>query len=120
MTGSYTLPQEPKKERKDKGVQEFFEQLGYYVTWGHNYRRGEEWFELYDDDVMVAQVDTGVPLKDIVEDMIAWHQGREATSKSDWTCIGNPDSKEMKLLFKRVHDCKLYGIMPNGQTTLAL
>ena len=120
MTGSYTLPPEPKKERKDKGVQEFFERLGYYVTWDHNYRRGEEWYELYEDDHMVAQIDTGFPLADIVEDMIAWHEGREATSKSDWTCSGEPNSKRMKELFRRVHDFKLFGIEPNGQKTLAL
>ncbi len=75
---------------------------------------------MYDEDGhLAAQVDQGVALADIVEDMIAWHEGREATSKSDWICSGEK-GKEMDLLFKRVHDFKLYGILPNGQRTLAL
>lgn len=120
ITGSYKLPEQPKVERKDAGVQEYFEILGYRVGWDQNYRRGQSWYELYDeDDHLVAQIDMGFPLADIIEDMIAWHEGRDATSKSDWACCGEIDD-DMKLLWKRVHDYKLYGIMPNGQMTFPI
>ncbi len=119
VTGTYILPpQAPPPPPKDAGVREFFQTLGYKIECD---RRGLKfWYNLYDEDGhLAAQVDQGVPLTDIVEDMIAWHENREPTSKNDWICSGE-NGPEMKLLFKRVHDFQLYGILPDGQRTLGL
>jgi hypothetical protein len=111
-------PTAPPPPAKDAGVREFFQTLGYKVECDR--RNWDFWYNLYDENGhCAAQVDQGVPLADIVEDMIAWAEEREPTSKSDWKCSGEM-GPEMKLLFKRVHDFKLYGVMPNGQRTLAL
>lgn len=119
LTGSLNITPDPIPERKDKGVQEFFESLGYYVGWDHN--RHGSWFELHDDGI-VAQVDMGVPLEFIVEDMIAWHLEKEPEDrpeKPDWTLSGQ-QGPEMKELFKRVYDFKVKNQMPNGQLNMAL
>lgn len=116
MTGSYDIKPDPTPRRKDKGVKEFFEKLGYEVGWDHN--RSGYWYELYDEDEgMVAQVDWNVPLEVIVEDMIAWHLGKEPEDrpdKPDWVCSG-PEGLAMKELFKRVYDYQVTKTLPNGQ-----
>lgn len=120
MSGSYTLPPTPPPPpRKDAGVQEFFETLGYKVTWDRN--RTACWFELHDDG-LVAQIDMGVPLDVIIEDMIAWHLGKDPEDrpdKPDWVCSGE-EGPEMKELFKRVYNFKTFNQMPDGQIGLPL
>lgn len=87
---------------KDEGVQEYFEWLGYRVSWDFNQRRGEQWYELYEDNHLVAQIDRGVPLEDIIMDMCQWHQGKSGISKSDFKVCGNgPRFDEM---LKRVFE----------------
>jgi hypothetical protein len=120
VSGSYTLPpQPPAPPPKDAGVQEFFEMLGYKVSWDRN---GYQcWFELYDDG-LVAQVDMGVPLDVIVEDMIAWHLGKEPEDrpdKPDWACCAE-DGPELKELFRRVYNFKTFNQMPDGQINLGI
>jgi hypothetical protein len=101
-TGYNPYVTEPLPEAKDKGVQEFFEKLGYSVTCDSSRRTGESWFEIHDDG-LVCQIDQGVPLTDIVKDICQWHLGKDGVSESDWKCCG-PDTPELRLLFKRVYD----------------
>lgn len=127
MTGSMpdNWGRDPKREeaerqerRNNKEVIDFFKKLGYRMGWDFNRARGQEWHELYDENgYLVAQIDMGVPLKYIVEDMISWHKGEEPSDypeKPDWVCSG-PQGPEMKELFKRVYNFKMKGQLPNGQ-----
>ncbi len=123
MTGSYDfydIQNPPTPPCKDGGVQKYFENLGYYVGWDHN--RSGRWFELYDGDNMVAQIDMDIPLEVITEDMIAWHLGKEPVDrpgKPDWVCSGNgAKCHRMKELFKRVYNFSVNKQMPNGQLGL--
>lgn len=100
--------------QKDDGVQAFFEMLGYTVRWDRN--RNGAWFELYDDG-LVAQIDMGVSLDVIIEDMIAWHLGKNPSARPDkpyWVCSGE-EGPEMKELFRRVYNFKVFSQLPNGQ-----
>jgi len=106
-------------KQKDEGVQAFFEMLGYTVRWDRN--RTGAWFELYDDG-LVAQIDMGVSLDIIIEDMVAWHLGKEPENrpdKPDWVCSGE-GGQAMKDLFKRVYNFQTFKQMPNGQLNLTL
>ena len=120
VSGSYSIPAPPPPPpRVDAGVQEFFESLGYHVTWDHN--REGSWFELHEDG-LVAQVDMGVPLDVIIEDMIAWHLGKEPEdrpNKPDWACCGE-QGPEMKELFRRVYERKVNNTTPEGQIEFQL
>lgn len=76
ITSSYTIRPNPMiVERKDKGVREFFEMLGYSVSWDSNYRSHEKWYEIRNEDGLICQIDMGVPLDDIIMDIVQFHQG---------------------------------------------
>lgn len=118
-TSSYLMPApEPIPEAKDKGVREYFQKLGYTVECDGR-RWKEYWYNISDEDGLVCQIDQGVPLADIVMDIIEFHQGKPGVSKSDYTLSGE-ESPEQKLLFKRVYDFEKFGIMPDGQMELGL
>lgn len=105
--------------QKDKGVQEYFEKLGYSVHCDSSRRTGECWFEICDEDGLVCQIDQGVPLEDIIMDICEFYFDRPGVSKSDYKLCG-PPSERMTLLFKRVHDNKKFGAEKDGQLTLGL
>jgi len=92
----------PAEALTEKGgeVNDYFEKLGYQVTW--DFRSGERWWEIIKDDDLVAQIDMGVPLSDIVEDFCCFHLGKSGTSKSDYKVNGHgPQFDEM---LKRVYE----------------
>lgn len=120
ITGSYNIKEDPSiVEDKDKGVREFFEMLGYSVSWDSNYRLHEKWFEIIGENGLACQIDMNVPLEDIIMDIVQLHQGKPGISKSNYK-INGPDIDEMKKLFKVVHDYKVYGVMPDGQMILKI
>ena len=108
-----------KKMSMDKEVIAFFTGLGYDVGWDANHREGIEWHEIIKDGELVCQIDAGVPLDDIVADIIQFHQGREGASKSNYK-ISGPDSETLQAFFKAVYDFKINHILPNGQMLLPL
>lgn len=74
MSEDNIIPITPKK--LDIDIQEYFTSLGYSVTWDCRKSVSEEWYELYDEEhELVAQIDTGVPLDYVVEDLIEFHKG---------------------------------------------
>lgn len=79
----------------------FFTCLGYTVSWDMNRSTGDEWYEILDGDYMVAQIDMGVPLAHIREDMTRWHEGKDGTSPSDYT-VNMPQSAAADRLLERV------------------
>jgi hypothetical protein len=95
----------PLQEVKDN-VTEYFSGLGYQVTWDFSRRTGEEWYEIMEDDELVAQIDKGVPLADIIEDLLCLHRGlKKGTSKSDYKIsTGDEDDQSaFKRLLEKVY-----------------
>lgn len=121
ITGSYTLPPSPPTPpRKDVGVREFFEKLGYSVTFDYSRRLRESWWELYDDDEkLVCQIDQFVPLDVIVQDFIQFHLDKDPDSNVDYK-INAPNTDTSKKLFRKVYEFKTYNILPNGQLLMSL
>lgn len=118
ITSSYCpdyLKPKPYVPPVDAGVKDFFINMGYDV--GYDGRRwGQQWYEIYENDHLVCQVDQGVPLQDIIDDMTQWHLGKDGVSKSDWTCSG-PETPALKNLFRKVHDFKVCGTVPTDHLT---
>lgn len=93
----------PIKTEDDK-FREFFTKLGYHVS--TDSRFDHWWHNIHDTQGVVAQVDMGVKLEYIVENMSAWHLGKEPIDRPDepeWVCSG-PKTPRIDLLFKRVYE----------------
>lgn len=109
VTGSldYFGPTPPKK-KKDDGVQEFFENMGYEVLWDFKNYGGigrEEWWEIYEDDDLVAQIDMHVPLKYVIEDIAYFYMEKpciDRPDKPDWKFSG--EGEKTNKLLKKVYD----------------
>ena len=69
----------------------FFESLGYTVDWDFRGGTDPSWHEIRDEGELVCQIDSGIPLSDILEDLLCIHENRPATSKSEYT-INAPDT----------------------------
>jgi hypothetical protein len=61
-------------------VPDYFRSLGFKVSWDFSKISWEHWWEIYDGDITV-QIDQGVALADILEDLECIAEGRETTSK---------------------------------------
>lgn len=87
-----------------RDVVAYFTRLGYKVGWDMNTREGVRWHEIIDaDGKTVMQVDHGISLMGLREDIICWHEGREATSSEDYTVyVGGIDNPRAAELFRRV------------------
>lgn len=79
----------------------YFINLGYTVSWDAKLNQGLRWYEILEDGKLVAQIDMEIPLADAVEDITCWAQGREATSKSNYT-IAAPSGEATDRLFQKV------------------
>jgi len=66
-------------------------------------RLGKEWHEIYTDSILVAQIDMGVPLAAITEDMSCYHKGEESTSGEDYAVCGEGEIFD-ELIEKVYHD----------------
>lgn len=91
----------PFSKIKDE-ITDYFESLGYKTTWDCNTRQGIEWYEILEDNHLVCQIDIGVPLADLIEDMLCWEQDKEGTSKSNNTVCHEKSDPRWKELLKRV------------------
>lgn len=93
--------------REDRKVTVYFKKLGYDVTWDQSFRRGEIWHEIMTkDNQLVCQVDKGVPLENIREDMIAWYNGKRGSSKTDYQINGSKKDPLFKELLAKVVEIK--------------
>ena len=94
-------------KEKDGEVKQYFEKLGYRVSWDFNTRSGERWWEIYDKEEggLIVQIDMGVPLKYVIEDICSFHKGTpciDRPDKPDWKFSG-PDGPELTALLKKVY-----------------
>lgn len=90
--------------KMDDDVARYFRALGYEVSWDFDKHDGAHWYEIIDPktDRLIMQIDMGVPLAHIIEDMICWHEGRKATSKSNYDVRGNKNRKAYKAVLAAV------------------
>ncbi len=78
----------------------YFTRLGYTVSWDMNTRQGLKWYEILESGKLAAQIDMDIPLADAIEDITCWAQGRDATSKSNYTIIAPPGARTDRLFAK--------------------
>lgn len=81
----------------------YFEDLGYTVSWDFNGISGEHWFEIYKDNELIVQIDSGVPIEAIRNDLIRLYEGLEMNSNYNYKITG-PDSEEFFELQKKVKE----------------
>jgi len=62
-------------QEKKSDVTEFFEKLGYVVTWDFN-NSGRWWEIMTRDHVAFVQIDIGIPLSAIIQDFRCFHKGK--------------------------------------------
>jgi hypothetical protein len=92
-------------QEKTSDITEYFEKMGYKVTWDFNSRSGEKWWEIYDDE-LVTQIDVGIPLNYVLEDLCEFHLGKDKgidrPDKPDYKICGSGPDFDMML--KRVYN----------------
>ena len=70
---------------KQDEVAAYFRNLGYRVSWDCKRNTGEVWYEIIDEHGIICQIDQGVPLEAIVEDLTCMAHGmahgKEGTSE---------------------------------------
>jgi len=76
-------------------VTTYFEALGFDVA--IKFGAGGRWHEVFDEDdagngKLLIQIDCGIPLADILEDLPLLAAGREGTSKSNFVVNGSDDA----------------------------
>jgi hypothetical protein len=82
-------------------VSRYFRSMGYSVTWDFSGRLNRKWYEVMDGQNLVCQIDFGVPLADILEDLPLLAEGKLGTSKSDYV-ISSEDDEALKTLGQRI------------------
>lgn len=87
-------------------VKDYFEKLGYVVTWDFKTNTRETWWEIIKDKNLVAQIDMGISLPYILEDLCEFHLGKtkgiDRPDKPDYKVNGyGPSFDEM---LKKVYD----------------
>jgi hypothetical protein len=87
----------------DDEVARFFQSLGYEVDWDFDSKG--RWYEIGDDKGVFCQIDSGVPLAHIIEDMACFADGKDGTSASDYEIRGTHSERGRKLL-RAVRDHK--------------
>ena len=91
----------------DDEIVRYFTKLGYKVDWDFSHREGIEWYEISDNDRGLLQIDMGVSLRALREDMTRWNNGEEGTSDEDYTVHSTLwQTKAVKDLLKKVAKTK--------------
>lgn len=88
----------------DTEFENFFKNLGYDVTYDFSTRSGETWWEIYDDNGLICQIDKGVPLDIVIEDLNQIKRGLkkwESRHPVDYK-INAPDSIEFTELLSKI------------------
>lgn len=68
-------------------VAAYFRALGFTVTWDLS-RDGLRWYEIYDGDTLLVQIDFGAALADLITDLPLLAAGKPSTCASNWTVRG--------------------------------
>lgn len=96
MLAALTIAWLSAARHSDPELVEFFKKLGYEVSWDGKMRTGERWHEVFDGGRLVIQVDFGVPLTALLEDLPLLVEHKEGTSSHNYTINGtNSDLGEL-------------------------
>jgi len=90
---------------EDKELVEFFEKLGYEVSYDGKAATGERWHEVLDDDELVMQIDFGVPLAAFLADLPFLIKRKEGPSGIDYTVNAERDS-DLREMLRRANALK--------------
>ena len=82
----------------------YFTSLGYTVDWDYSKESNEYWYEIYKDGQLVLQIDQGIPLEDVILDLISCHTGKPAESSGREYKISGPENELTKDLYKLVYE----------------
>ena len=74
-----------KKIPNDDEFANFFRGLGLDVDWDFSARENRRWYEMRLGGALVMQVDMGVPLAHVLEDLPLMAEDKPGTSASDYT-----------------------------------
>jgi hypothetical protein len=88
----------------DKEFISFFEGLGYNVSWDHSRRTGAVWWEILSEGKLVIQIDKGVPLDILLEDLQQVKAGKtkwDGRHPVDY-CISCEDSPELTAFLAKI------------------
>lgn len=69
----------PLDSNKECAIATFFRKRGYEYSWDFSKHDGLHWHEIYDGDNMVMQVEMGIPLKQLKNDLL---------NADDFTAVG--------------------------------
>jgi hypothetical protein len=85
----------------DAAFTRFFEALGYRVDLDGTTTPLELWHEIYDDDGLFLQVQTGTPIAEFLADLPAFVDGRPGSGQTTYWCACKDDAK-LRALHQRV------------------
>jgi hypothetical protein len=73
----------------------YFTDLGYSVDWDMSRRTGKYWYDITDSDgLMICQIDMGIPLGRIIDDLVRIRAGKPFSDGPDYT-ISGPETDEL-------------------------
>ena len=82
-------------------VATYFRDLGFSVTWDFNRHTWLHWYEIYEGDKLLVQIDFGASLAAIQEDLPLLAVGKPGTSKGpDWKVYCDDDGALRRLVAK--------------------
>lgn len=87
----------------NREVRTYFESLGYFVSWDYQISQSKYWHEIYSSkgEKLICQIDCGIPLSVIKEDLIAIRENRHGTNEFDYI-INAPESPEFNNLLEKI------------------
>lgn len=88
--------------KSDENVINFFAENGFSHSWDFS-KSGEKWHEFFLDGKMICQLDFGVPLECLIEDLKCWKAGKEATSSHDYILFCGENKKNLQILLNNLN-----------------
>ena len=83
-------------------IEDFFRSLGYTVSYDYSRRTGAVWWEIYEGNHLIIQIDKHAPFETLLKDLVhmlkdePWEQ-----TPVDYTVSG-PDSPQLTVLLNKV------------------
>jgi hypothetical protein len=101
------IPSRPPLSGPPDEITQYFTKLGYQVSWDFSTQDSTRWYEILDSNRLLLQIDKGVSLSALREDMICWNKGEEGTSNESFEVHSTLwDTPEIKNLLEKVAETK--------------
>lgn len=86
----------------DEDVIDFFAKNGFTNSWDFS-KSGEKWNEFFLNGELICQLDMGVPLDHLIEDLKCWKDNKEPTSSSDYILFVGENKKNLRILLDNLN-----------------